>query len=139
MSFFLKRFAYFDRMSFGRLYYKSDYVCDTMEGRDLFLEDRLPNAPSVIEKNKESWIAIPRGDYMVEKFFSSAYGEVLPVVTGCELFSNVCIIDSKTRTNGCIHVGVYDYKDRYLIDTKVMLDKIMGILETTKEETFLVR
>ena len=139
MSFFLKRFAYFDRITFGSLYYKSDYVCDTMEGVDLFLEDRLPNIPSIISKYKDSWIAIPRGDYMVEKFFSAAYGEILPVVTGCEWFSNVCVIDSKTSTNGCIHVGVYNYNDRCMMDTKKMLEKVLEILDISKEEKLLIR
>ena len=52
MLFFLKRFSYFDSKTYGRLYYENTYLCDTLEGIDMLLEDRLPNTGEVLRKNK---------------------------------------------------------------------------------------
>ena len=78
MSFLLKRFSYFENKTYGRLYYESTYLCDTLEGMDMLLEDRLPNTGEVIRKNKDKKIAIPRGTYTLTKIKSNTNNMTAP-------------------------------------------------------------
>lgn len=139
MSFLLKRYSYFENETFGRLYHNSDYICDTVEGKDLFLEDSLPCASEKIGKSKCGWIAAPRGKYMMANLFSESTGTVTPVVLECGLFRNVCFFDRTEKENGCICVGTYDYESGEFTDMEAALGKISRILEIEKETSFLIK
>lgn len=97
MSFLLKRYSYFENETFGRLYHNENYICDTVEGKDLFLEDSLPCAGEKVAKSKCWWIAVPRGNYTAAKLFSERTKATTPVVFGCELFKNICFFDKMER------------------------------------------
>lgn len=139
MPFLLKRFSCFANMTYGRLYNDDGYVCDTFEGRDLFLEDRLPEAEGVVSRSADEWVAVPRGMYTFSNMYSARYGERLPVLTGVPGFSGVCMIGERTRANGCIHVGIYDYDCRLMYDTDAMLGKVMRLLDAAGEDFITVR
>ena len=67
MLFLLKRFSYFENKTYGRLYYESTYLCDTLEGMDMLLEDRLPNTGEVIRKNKDKKNSHTKGNLHFNK------------------------------------------------------------------------
>lgn len=139
MPFLLKRFSCFANMTYGRLYNDDGYICDTFEGRDLFLEDRLPDAVGIVSRIAGGWVAVPRGRYVLCNMHSAAYGETLPVLTGVPGFTGVCMVDARTRVNGCIHVGIYDYDCRVMCETRPMLEKVMRILGERGEDIIVVR
>lgn len=139
MPFLLKRFSCFANMTYGRLYNDGGYICDTFEGRDLFLEDRLPDAEGIVSRSADEWVAIPRGKYVLCNMHSAAYGETLPLLIGVPGFTGVCMVDARTRTNGCIHVGIYDYDCKVMGEAARMLEKVMRILGDRGEDFIVIR
>lgn len=137
MLFFLKRFSYFDSKTYGRLYYENTYLCDTLEGIDMLLEDRLPNTGEVLRKNKDKKIAIPRGNYTLIKIKSGA--NTYPLVYGMDFFEHVYITDVEIPRNGCICIGTYDYDNGVFVDGEKKLQEILSILDTFNEVPLLVK
>ena len=137
MSFLLKRFSYFENKTYGRLYYESTYLCDTLEGVDMLLEDRLPNTGEVIRKNKDKKIAIPRGTYTLTKIKSNA--NTYPFVYGLDFFEHVYIADVEIPRNGCICIGTYDYDNGVFVDGEKKLQEILSILEKVNEVPLLIK
>lgn len=139
MSFLLKRFSYFENKTYGRLYYESTYLCDTLEGMDMLLEDHLPNTLEVLKKNKNKKIAIPRGKYLLAKLNDKDDGNTYPFVCNLDFFERVCLTDTEFERNGCIRVGTYDYEKKEFVECKEKLQEILNILDKNDEVSILVK
>lgn len=94
----LKRVAYRDTYTIGKLYLDGVYFCDTLEDkvRDLSKEAKVPGQT-----------AIPAGSYKVVVTASPRFKRLLPRLLNVPQFDGILIHRGNTpeNTSGCILVG----------------------------------
>ena len=98
MKLYLKRFAFNDEYTIGRLYIDGAHFCHTLEPkeRDLSIESKVMGKT-----------AIPKGTYRIELRHSPRFGRLLPRLINVPFFEGVLIHRGNTAkdTEGCILVG----------------------------------
>lgn len=94
----VKRIAYRDTYTIGKMYIDGCYFCDTLEDkvRDLHKEKKILGET-----------AIPQGKYKVTLTISPKLGRVLPLINNVPYFDGIRIHSGNTEkdTQGCILVG----------------------------------
>lgn len=96
---YLKRVAYRDTYTIGKLYVNGQYFCDTLE--DCYRGDHL-------DKTKiKGKTAIPRGTYRGIFNYSPKFKKYLPLLMDVPYFTGIRIHSGNTAedTEGCILVG----------------------------------
>ena len=126
----LERIFNGDTYTIGHLYINDVYFCDTIEDKVRILnsyEDKV---------YKET--AIPMGRYKVILTYSPHFKRILPELLNVEFFSNIRIHNGtdENSTSGCIIVGENKVKGK-VINSKETIDRLMNILQSTKEEIFI--
>ena len=115
MKLILKRIAFRDTYTIGRLYIDGVYFCDTLEDkvRDLNKNGKFDNG----EKKVYSETAIPYGTYKVDintvsprfknRVWAKPYGGKIPRLLNVNSFEGVLIHPGTTSkdTSGCLLVG----------------------------------
>lgn len=140
MPFLLQRYLGAGDLTYGRLYYGDVYVCDTMEGKDLRLEDSIVNATSIVYARKKDRPAVPRGRYRMFNCYLDRYARKVPCVYGVECgFGCLVLIDSAEFDLGCICVGVYDYGTQTFSPSRETFDRIVAILDEEVEAEMLIK
>lgn len=98
MKLLLKRIAFRDNYTIGKLYVDGKYFCDTLEDkvRDLFKEAKVPGET-----------AIPAGIYNIIVNYSPKFKRLLPRLLNVPHFDGILIHRGNTAkdTSGCIIVG----------------------------------
>lgn len=118
----LKRIAYRDKYTIGRLFINNVYFCDTLE--DVPRETKIANET-----------CIPIGKYKVIISWSNRFKRQMPLIVDVPGFDGIRIHAGNTSkdTSGCILVGENKLTGR-LINSRQAFDKLFSILKATKED-----
>ena len=116
MNLELKRVAYKDTYTIGKLNVDGVYLCDTLE--DPPREIKIPNET-----------CIPLGTYKVIINMSNRFDKLMPLLLDVPDFTGVRIHSGNTAsdTSGCILVGENKVKGS-LINSRVTFDKLMSVI-----------
>ena len=106
MKLTLKRIAFKEKYTIGRLYIDGEYFCDTIEDKDRRLDNSMELA-EILAKKRYGETAIPTGHYEVEITYSPKYKRMMPEIKGVKGFSGIRIHSGNTAadTLGCLIVG----------------------------------
>lgn len=132
----LRRIAFRDTYTIGKLYIDGVYVCDTVEDKDRGLDDSMPEE-EIKKKKVYGETAIPYGLYKVVITYSPKFKKMMPLVEGVKGFSGIRIHSGNTAKDslGCIIVGK-NKKVGMVLDSRVTFNKLMKMLDT-KENIWL--
>ena len=132
----LRRIAFKETYTIGKLYIDGNYFCDTVEDVDRHLDDSMTEEE--IKKNKVyGETAIPYGMYKVTITYSPKFKKNLPLLEGVKGFSGIRIHSGNTAKDslGCIIVGK-NKKVGMVLDSRVTMEKLMKVFDT-KENIWL--
>jgi len=132
----LRRIAFKETYTIGKLYIDGNYFCDTIEDVDRHLDDSMTEEE--IKKNKVyGETAIPYGMYKVTITYSPKFKKNLPLLEGVKGFSGIRIHSGNTAKDslGCIIVGK-NKKVGMVLDSRVTMEKLMKVFDT-KENIWL--
>lgn len=124
----------------GKLYLDGVYFCDTIEDRDIGLNNDMGLA-EIMAKKRYGETAIPYGTYDVEITYSPKYKRMMPEIKGVKGFSGIRIHSGNTSkdTLGCLIVGkntqvgiVTESRKTYNALFALMKDKKDITIEITK-------
>jgi len=106
MKLTLKRIAFKEKYTIGRLYIDGVYFCDTIEDKDRGLNNDMGLA-EIMAKKRYGETAIPTGHYEVEITYSPKYKRMMPEIKDVKGFSGIRIHSGNTAkdTLGCLIVG----------------------------------
>lgn len=106
MKLTLKRIAFKEKYTIGRLYIDGVYFCDTIEDKDRGLNNDMGLAEIMVKK-RYGETAIPTGHYEVEITYSPKYKRMMPEIKDVKGFSGIRIHSGNTAkdTLGCLIVG----------------------------------
>ena len=106
MKLTLKRIAFKEKYTIGRLYIDGEYFCDTIEDKDRGLNNDMGLA-EILAKKRYGETAIPTGHYEVEITYSPKYKRMMPEIKDVKGFSGIRIHSGNTAkdTLGCLIVG----------------------------------
>lgn len=95
MELTLKRIAFREKYTIGRLYINGSYFCDT-------LEDRVRLGMKIKHET-----AIDYGKYLIDWTFSNRFGRYMPLLLNVPNFTGIRIHSGNTSedTSGCILLG----------------------------------
>ncbi|MDR2426431.1 MAG: DUF5675 family protein [Endomicrobium sp.] len=113
MKILIKRFAFKENYTIGKLYADNIYTCDTLED-----EVREPKIQGIT--------AIPAGKYLSNLTWSARFKSYLPIIENVPNFEGIRIHAGNTAsdTEGCILVGKNEVKGKVL-ESKQTLEKIV--------------
>ena len=106
MKLTLKRIAFKEKYTIGRLYIDGEYFCDTIEDKDRRLNNDMGLA-EIMAKKRYGETAIPTGHYEVEITYSPKYKRMMAEIKDVKGFSGIRIHSGNTAkdTLGCLIVG----------------------------------
>lgn len=122
----LKRIAFKEKYTIGKLSINGKYFCDTIE--DKF---RILNS---YEDKVYGETAIPYGNYKVILSYSNHFKKVLPEILNVEFFKGIRIHSGNTAddSEGCIIVGENKVVGK-VINSKKTMEKLMKVLNEAWE------
>lgn len=125
----LKRIAFKDEYTIGRLYINGVYFCDTLEDKDRSLYD-WQSVEYILEKKIKHKTAIPYGMYKLMWSYSPKYKRFMPEITGVKGFSGIRIHSGNTAddSSGCVLLG-YNKKVGMVLDSRKVCKKFDEIVE----------
>ena len=133
----LRRIAFKETYTIGKLYVDGIYVCDTVEDKDRGLDDSM-TVDEIKKKKVYGETAIPYGTYKVSITYSPKFKKNLPLVEGVKGFEGIRIHSGNTAKDslGCIIVGK-NKKVGMALDSRATMEKLMKVLNT-KENIWLI-
>ena len=134
----LRRIAFKPTYTIGKLYIHGVYFCDAIEDKDRGLDDSMKE--DEINKIKVyGETAIPYGTYPVHITYSPKFKKNLPLVENVKGFSGIRLHSGNTEKDslGCIIVGE-NKKAGMVLNSRATMNKLMKILEGTKENIWLI-
>ncbi len=131
MELLLRRDAFNDVCTFGKMFVNLDYVCETLEDVDRHLEN---GGEKINERT-----AIPRGEYRVVIDWSRRFRKNLPRLLDVPQFEGVRIHRGNHAgdTEGCILVGTHRLVDA-VGSSAVAFAKLIAMLEAAADRMELV-
>lgn len=125
----LKRIAFKDKYTIGRIYINDRYFCDALEDKDRGLYD-WQSEGYILEKKIKHETAIPYGMYKLLWSYSPKYKRMMPEITGVKGFSGIRIHSGNTQddTSGCILLG-FNKKVGMVLDSRKTCKKFDAIIE----------
>lgn len=135
MKLTLKRIAFKEKYTIGRLYIDGEYFCDTIEDKDRGLNNDMGLA-EIMAKKRYGETAIPTGHYEVEITYSPKYKRMMPEIKGVKGFSGIRIHSGNTAkdTLGCLIVGK-NTQIGMVTDSRKTYYKLFEILKGQKNIT----
>lgn len=133
----LRRIAFKESYTIGKLYVDGIYVCDTVEDKDRGIDDSM-SEEEIKKKKVYGETAIPYGTYKVSITYSPKFKKNLPLVEGVKGFEGIRIHSGNTAKDslGCIIVGK-NKKVGMVLDSRATMEKLMKVLNT-KEKIWLI-
>jgi hypothetical protein len=116
----IKRIAFKEKYTIGKLYINGEYFCDTLED-------------AVREKKIKHETAIPKGEYEVIMYNSPRFKRLLPLLKDVPNFTGILIHRGNTNadTSGCILVGE-NKKVGMVLNSKKYETDLVAILDSPK-------
>ena len=117
----IKRFAFKETYTIGKLYVNGVYICDT-------IEDKVRVLNSAKDKVYGK-TAIPAGTYPADLYFSRKFGYTVVRLFNVPYFEGIYIHKGNTEKDslGCIIVGYNDRKG-WVSKPTVAMNKIVDVL-----------
>lgn len=133
----LRRIAFKETYTIGKLYVDGNYFCDVVEDKDRGLYDSM-TVDEIKKKKVYGETAIPYGTYKVSITYSPKFKKNLPLVEGVKGFEGIRIHSGNTAKDslGCIIVGK-NKKVGMVLDSRATMEKLMKVLNT-KEKIWLI-
>lgn len=133
----LRRIAFKESYTIGKLYVDGNYFSDTVEDKDRGLDDSM-TVDEIKKKKVYGETAIPYGTYKVSITYSPRFKKNLPLVEGVKGFEGIRIHSGNTAKDslGCIIVGK-NKKVGMVLDSRATMEKLMKVLNT-KENIWLI-
>jgi len=133
----LRRIAFKETYTIGKLYVDGNYFCDAVEDKDRGLDDSM-TVDEIKKKKVYGETAIPYGTYKVSITYSPKFKKNLPLVEGVKGFEGIRIHSGNTAKDslGCIIVGK-NKKVGMVLDSRATMEKLMKVLNT-KEKIWLI-
>ena len=123
----LKRIAYKETYTIGKLYIDGIYFADTLEDkvRDMKIKDKT---------------AIPCGTYKVQITYSNRFKKMMPLLLNVPGFEGIRIHNgnSESDTSGCILVGQNKVKGK-LVNSRVIYEMLMDKLNKEKDIEIIIK
>ena len=128
----IKRFAFKETYTIGKLYVDGVYVCDTIEDKVRVLN----NAKDKVY----GFTAIPRGEYKADVAFSNKFRYNVVRLFGVPYFSGIYIHKGNTEKDslGCIIVG-YNDKKGWVSRPTVAMNKLMEAIKGYDELKVIIQ
>lgn len=128
MNLKLKRIAFRDTYTIGKLYVDGEYFCDTLEptNRDLNKNGKFDNG----EKKIKGKTAIPFGTYEIVWAYSPRFKKYTPRLMNVPQFDGILIHSGNTSkdTEGCVLVGV-NSKVGKVLNSRATCNKLYPIIK----------
>ena len=123
----LKRIAYKEEYTIGKLYIDGIYFCDTLEDK-------------VRDKKIKDKTAIPYGTYKVQITYSNRFKKMMPLLLNVPGFEGIRIHtgNSELDTSGCILVGQNKVKGK-LVNSRVIYEMLMVKLNKEKDIEIIIK
>lgn len=139
MKLILKRIAFKDTYTIGRLYVDGVYFCDTLEDKDRGLDDSM-TVEEILRKKKYGQTAIPTGTYKVQITYSPKYKRMMPLLLGVKGYSGIRIHSGNTDkdTLGCLLVGL-NTKVGMVTDSRNTYSRLYALMKDKKDITIEIR
>lgn len=133
----LRRIAFKETYTIGKLYVDGNYFSDVVEDKDRGLDDSM-TVDEIKKKKVYGETAIPYGTYKVSITYSPKFKKNLPLVEGVKGFEGIRIHSGNTAKDslGCIIVGK-NKKVGMVLDSRATMEKLMKLLNT-KENIWLI-
>lgn len=131
MKLTLKRIAFGDTYTIGKLYDDNQFICYTLEDK----VREVAGEPVELWK-KQNETAIPVGVYPVTITMSTRFRTRLPLLLNVPGFTGIRIHtgNSSKDTEGCILVGsTWDGKSGWIGSSKVAFSILLPMIEQAKE------
>ena len=133
MKLTLKRIAFKEKYTIGRLYIDGEYFCDTIEDKDRRLNNDMGLA-EIMAKKRYGETAIPTGHYEVEITYSPKYKRMMPEIKGVKGFSGIRIHSGNTSkdTLGCLIVGK-NTQVGMVTESRKTYNKLFALMKDAKD------
>ena len=125
----LRRIAFKDKYTIGKVYINNKYFCDSIEDKDRGLYD-WQSVEYILEKKIKHETAIPYGMYKLMWSYSPKYKRFMPEVLGVKGFTGIRIHSGNTEedSSGCILLG-FNKKVGMVLDSRKTCKKFDAIIE----------
>lgn len=125
----LKRIAFKDKYTIGKVYINNKYFSDSIEDKDRGLYD-WQSEEYILEKKIKHETAIPYGMYKLLWTYSPKYRRMLPEICDVKGFSGIRVHSGNTEedSSGCILLG-YNKKLGKVLDSRKVCKKFDEIVE----------
>lgn len=135
MKLTLKRIAFKETYTIGRLYVDGVYFCDTIEDKDRGLDDSM-SENEIIKKKIYGQTAIPTGHYNIEITYSPKYKRMMPLILNVKGYSGIRIHSGNTakETLGCLIVGK-NTKVGMVTDSRNTYNRLFAMMQGQKNIT----
>lgn len=133
MKLTLRRIAFRDTYTIGKLYIDGTYFCDTVEDKDRGLDDSM-TVEEILKRKVYGETAIPYGTYEVQITYSPKYKKMMPLLLNVKGYSGIRIHSGNTAKDslGCLIVG-RNTKVGMVTESRVTYNKLFAIIKEAKE------
>lgn len=135
----LKRIAFRDTYTIGRLYINGKYFCDVLEDKDRGLDDSM-TVEEILKKKKYGQTAIPTGIYRIQITYSPKYKRMMPLILNVKGYSGIRIHSGNTSkdTLGCLLVGK-NTKVGMVTDSRNTYGRLFALMKDEKDITIEIK
>lgn len=125
----LRRIAFKDKYTIGKVYINNKYFSDSIEDKDRGLYDYM-SEEYILEKKVKHESAIPYGMYKLLWTYSPKYKRFMPEVLDVKGFTGIRIHSGNTEedSSGCILLG-FNKKVGKVLDSRKTCKKFDAIIE----------
>jgi hypothetical protein len=125
----LRRIAFKDKYTIGKVYINDRYFSDSIEDKDRNLYD-WQSEEYILEEKVKHETAIPYGIYKLMWSYSPKYKRLMPEIVGVKGFSGIRIHSGNTAddSSGCILLG-FNKKVGKVVDSRKTCKKFDEIVE----------
>lgn len=133
MKLTLRRIAFRDTYTIGKLYIDGVYFSDTVEDKDRGLDDSM-TVEEILKRKVYGETAIPYGTYEVQITYSPKYKKMMPLLLNVKGYSGIRIHSGNTAKDslGCLIVG-RNTKVGMVTESRVTYNKLFAIIKEAKE------
>lgn len=139
MKLILRRIAFKDTYTIGKLYVDGKYTCDVLEDKDRGLDDSM-TVEEILRRKKYGQTAIPTGTYKVQITYSPKYKRMMPLILNVKGYSGIRIHSGNTSkdTLGCLLVGL-NTKVGMVTDSRNTYNRLYALMKDKKDITIEIR
>lgn len=125
----LRRIAFKDKYTIGKVYINNKYFSDAIEDKDRGLYDYM-DEEYILEKKIKHETAIPYGMYKLMWTYSPKYKRMMSEIIDVKGFSGIRIHSGNTEddTSGCVILG-FNKKVGKVLDSRKTCKKFDAIIE----------